>query len=219
MWRVIWLRCTYHRRKKTEQADNQENENHENDEEITYPLIGLVASGGHSHLYLAQQPGDLTQLGGTIDDAAGEAFDKAAAMLELGISRRSADRPTRSTRQSPKALQLPRTFLREERLSFSFSGLKTALLYKVRGKQGKDPMNLDAAGVADACASFQAAVVDCLAGKLIQAAEQQGVNTIAVGGGVACNGPACGNDYGTNASSAVGDYIYRKPNIVWITPR
>ena len=121
-------------------------------------------------------------LGGTIDDAAGEAFDKAAAMLELGypggplVDRLAAE-------GDAKTWRLPRTFLKEERVAFSFSGLKTALLYKVRGKQGKDPLQLDQQGIKDACASFQAAVVDCLAGKLIQCAQGHGVSTIAVGGG------------------------------------
>jgi len=150
------------------------------------PFVGLVASGGHSHYYRCTAPGCLELLGGSIDDAAGEAFDKAAAMLELGYPGGPLI-DQRAREGDPRALDLPRPFLRDERLALSFAGLKTALLYRIRGPQGRDPLCLDAQGVADACASFQAAVVDCLIGKLRQAAESCAVDVIAVGGGVACN--------------------------------
>ena len=155
-------------------------------ERVSYPLVGLVASGGHSHVYASTGPGALELLGGTIDDAAGEAFDKAASMLELGypggpvIDRLAAD-------GDPKRFRLPRSFRSDESIRFSFAGLKTSLLYRVRGPKGRDPLALDSQGVRDACASFQAAVVDSLAGKLVLAASQRSAPTIAVGGGVACN--------------------------------
>ncbi len=154
--------------------------------EVAYPLIGLVASGGHSHIHLATAPGRMDLLGGTIDDAAGEAFDKAAAMLGLGypggpaVAARAAD-------GDPTAFRLPRSFLHDATLRFSFAGLKTALLYQVRGPLGKDALTLSPQGIADACASFQAAVVDCLVGKVLLAAQQHNVRIVAVGGGVACN--------------------------------
>jgi N6-L-threonylcarbamoyladenine synthase len=159
---------------------------HLNAQSVTYPLLGLVASGGHSHYYLLRQPGAPELLGGTIDDAAGEAFDKAAAILGLpypggpAIDRLAAD-------GDPRALPLPRSLLHEDSLRLSFSGLKTALLYQVRGPLGRDELHLDAQGLRDACASFQAAVVDCLVGKLERAARAQSVQAVAVGGGVACN--------------------------------
>lgn len=154
--------------------------------QVPYPLVGLVASGGHSQLYRSPEPGRLEPLGGTIDDAAGEAFDKAAAMLDLGYPGGPViDRLAASG--NPLRFRLPRPFLRDPQLRFSFAGLKTALLYAVRGPLGRDPLCLDAAGVADACASFQAAVVDCLAGKLLQAVAGAGLGTVAIGGGVACN--------------------------------
>lgn len=153
---------------------------------VSYPLVGLVASGGHSHYYFCSGPGRIELIGGTIDDAAGEAFDKAAATLGLGypggplIDRLAAD-------GDPRAFALPRSFLHDDTLRLSFAGIKTALLYRVRGPLGRDPLQIDAQGVRDACASFQAAVVDCLCDKLCLAARQRGVRAIAVGGGVACN--------------------------------
>ena len=154
--------------------------------QVPYPLVGLVASGGHSHLYRCTAPGALELIGGTIDDAAGEAFDKAAATLDLGYP--GGPRVDHlAAAGDPRAFTLPRSFLKDDTLRLSFAGLKTALLYQVRGPLGRDPLTLSAQGVRDACASFQAAVVDCLAGKLRLAARRHGVRAIAVGGGVACN--------------------------------
>lgn len=155
-------------------------------DEVRYPLVGLVASGGHSHYYLATAPGRLELLGGTIDDAAGEAFDKAAAILGLGYPGGPVvDRCAQAG--DARAFALPRSFVNDDTMRLSFAGLKTALLYKVKGPLGTDAMTLDAAGVANACASFQAAVVDCLAAKLTLAARCHDVQALAVGGGVACN--------------------------------
>jgi N6-L-threonylcarbamoyladenine synthase len=153
---------------------------------VSYPLVGLVASGGHSQYYLAQAPGELTLIGGTIDDAAGEAFDKAAAMLGLGYPGGPRIDALAAT-GDPTAFTLPRSFLHDRTVRLSFAGLKTSLLYQVRGPLGRDPLTLDERGIANACASFQAAVVDCLVGKLLTAVRQHGVTSIAVGGGVACN--------------------------------
>lgn len=153
---------------------------------VPYPLVGLVASGGHSHIYLAHAPGELHLLGGTIDDAAGEAFDKAAQILGLPypggphIDRLAAT-------GSADAVPLPRPLLRDGTLRLSFAGLKTALLRHARGPLGRDPLVLGETGIADACAAFQAAVVEVLVAKLALAAERHGVAAIAAGGGVACN--------------------------------
>jgi N6-L-threonylcarbamoyladenine synthase len=153
---------------------------------VPYPFAGLVASGGHSHLYLARAPGELELLGGTIDDAAGEAFDKAAQVL--GLPYPGGPQIDRLAGQGDaRAVALPRSFRNDGTLRLSFAGLKTALLYHARGPLGRDPLRLDAQGVADACASFQAAVADSLCEKLALAAERHGVAAIAVGGGVACN--------------------------------
>ncbi len=153
---------------------------------ITYPLVGLVASGGHSHLYRCRAPGRIELLGGTIDDAAGEAFDKAANALGLdypggpAIDRLAED-------GDATACVLPRPFLGDGSLRFSFSGLKTALLYHAKGPDGRAPLKLDERGVRNACAGFRAAVVDCLIDKLLLAARREQSRTVAVGGGVACN--------------------------------
>lgn len=154
--------------------------------DVTYPLVGLVASGGHSHFYLGEAPGRFAAIGGTIDDAAGEAFDKAAATLGLGYPG-GPQIDQRAARGDAAAMTLPRSFLGDETLRLSFAGIKTALLYQARGPLGKDPLRLDDRGIDNACAAFQCAVVDCLATKLLLAARQRGVRAIAVGGGVACN--------------------------------
>ncbi len=153
---------------------------------VAYPLVGLVASGGHSHFYLAEAPGALTPLGGTIDDAAGEAYDKAAAVLQLGYPGGPLVDRLAAT-GNPTRYDLPRSYLNDGTTRLSFAGLKTAFLYAVKGPKGQQPLQLDAAGIADACASFQAAVVDILASKLLATAEHHRCRTIAVGGGVACN--------------------------------
>ncbi len=152
-----------------------------------YPCVGLVVSGGHTSLYHCRGPIDVELLGGTIDDAAGEAFDKVASLLGLGypggpeIERVSAS-------GNPRAHPFPRAFLREERLAFSFSGLKTAVLYALRGQDARSTGETpDAQTVADLAASFQTAVVDVLVGKATQALRQTGLRRLGIGGGVAAN--------------------------------
>lgn len=155
-----------------------------------FPTVGFVVSGGHSNLYDCQGPCDLRPLGGTIDDAAGEAFDKAAALLGLpypgGPSIQSA-----AESGNPNAVAFPRPLLRDPRAAFSFSGLKTALLYKVRGLPdgSRPPEPLTPSRVADLAASFQAAVVDVLVAKCQLALRRTGHRRLLVGGGVAVNGP------------------------------
>ena len=154
-----------------------------------FPCVGLVASGGHSHLYHCQGPFDFELLGGTIDDAAGEAFDKVASMLSLPYP--GGPHVSRVAESgNPKAFDFPRSFLRDRsRLEFSFSGLKTAVRYAIAGKGRVDfsKLNLSSSLVADVAASFQAAVVDCLVAKSWQALQKTGLRTLCVGGGVAAN--------------------------------
>jgi N6-L-threonylcarbamoyladenine synthase len=158
--------------------------------EDVFPCIGLVVSGGHTSLYHCRGPVEFEMLGGTIDDAAGEAFDKVANMLGLTypggpaieVAAREGDR---------KAHRFPRSFLKDtERLEFSFSGLKTAVRYKIAGPGRADlaGAKLDPRQVADIAASFQEAVVDTLVGKSEQALARSGLSTLCVGGGVAANG-------------------------------
>jgi N6-L-threonylcarbamoyladenine synthase len=176
-----------------------------------FPCVGLIVSGGHSSLYRCQSPLDFEYLGGTIDDAAGEAFDKVAAMLGLpypggpSIERAAAA-------GNPRAYALPRAFLRDDRLDFSFSGLKTAVRYAIeKGERGGErregrrekgegrgharslsplshpPSPLSPHLVANLAASFQEAVVDCLVTKAMAALRQTASRVLCVGGGVAAN--------------------------------
>jgi len=156
---------------------------------LRYPCVGLVASGGHTSLFHVLGPLDLERLGGTIDDAAGEAFDKAAAILGLGypggpeIERAAAG-------GDPRAYRLPRPLAADrERLDLSFSGLKTALRYLVR-PPGSPPDTPPPEGRkrADLAASFQQAAVDSIMAKVELAVDRTGCRTVAVGGGVASNG-------------------------------
>ena len=154
-----------------------------------FPCVGLVVSGGHSHLYRCDGPFEFTLLGGTIDDAAGEAFDKVASML--GLPYPGGPQISRvAEKGNPRAFDFPRSFIRDEsRLEFSFSGLKTAVRYAIAGKGHVDfaSLNLSESMVADVAASFQAAVVDCLVAKSQQALQATGLRTLCVGGGVAAN--------------------------------
>jgi N6-L-threonylcarbamoyladenine synthase len=148
-----------------------------------FPCVGLVVSGGHTCLFHCRGPLDFELLGATIDDAAGEAFDKVASILGLGFPGGPAvERAARAG--NPHAFSLPRSFLREPRLDFSFSGLKTAVLYSVGDLQEAGSLE---ARHADLAASFQQAVIDVLVGKCRQALEQSGAKTLCVGGGVAAN--------------------------------
>ncbi len=152
------------------------------------PAVSLVVSGGHTSLMLLTSLTEGRPLGRTRDDAAGEAYDKVASILELGYP--GGPIIDKLARQGdPKALQLPRTWLEADSLDFSFSGIKTAVLYHVHGP-GKTTGGLEKLTEqhkADICASFQAAVVDVLVGKTMAAVKQTGVRTVMVGGGVAAN--------------------------------
>ena len=154
-----------------------------------FPAVGFVVSGGHSNLYDCLSPVEFNLLGSTTDDAAGEAFDKVAQVL--GLEYPGGPRIEVIARQgNPMAVNFPRAFLNEDRLDFSFSGLKTAVLYAARGTPGAraQPVPLTPQRVADLAASFQAAIIDTLVGKCDQALKQTGRKTLLVGGGVAANG-------------------------------
>jgi len=157
-------------------------------EDAPWPAIALVVSGGHTSLLMVKSPLEVDTLGLTIDDAAGEAFDKVASILDLGfpggpIVSRLAEKG------DGRARDFPRTMLDKNSLDFSFSGIKTAVLYGVHGpgKTSGGLARLSAGDVADICASFQSAVVDVLVAKTMRAVERTGVRTVVVGGGVAAN--------------------------------
>ncbi len=140
-------------------------------EQEVYPCLGLVVSGGHTSLYACRGPIDAELLGGTTDDAAGEAFDKVASLLGLGYpGGPEIERAAR--RGNPLAYAFPRPYLHDDRLAFSFSGLKTAVLYALRGQDARTSGGPVAPEVvADVAASFQEAVVDVLVAKTCQALE------------------------------------------------
>ena len=153
-----------------------------------FPAVGLVVSGGHTNLYDCQSPVESELLGSTTDDAAGEAFDKVAQILGLEYPGGPLIEQV-AAHGDPQAVPFPRTFLNDDRLDFSFSGLKTAVLYAARGTPGsrKEVLPLTSQRVADLAASFQAAVVDVLVGKCEQALRKTGRSRLLVGGGVAAN--------------------------------
>ncbi|HTN77717.1 MAG TPA: tRNA (adenosine(37)-N6)-threonylcarbamoyltransferase complex transferase subunit TsaD [Pirellulaceae bacterium] len=153
-----------------------------------FPCVGLIVSGGHTSLYRCSEPVELAYLGGTIDDAAGEAFDKVATML--GLDYPGGPAISRAAEQGRcDAYRFPRSFVKEDRLAFSFSGLKTAVRYEIAGpgRPNMQAIELSPRQVADLAASFQEAVVDCVVVKALQACQQTGLRRLCVGGGVAAN--------------------------------
>ncbi|MCX6133586.1 MAG: tRNA (adenosine(37)-N6)-threonylcarbamoyltransferase complex transferase subunit TsaD [Ignavibacteriales bacterium] len=157
-----------------------------------FPFVNLTVSGGHTQLVLVKGPFEHQVLGETKDDAAGEAFDKVAKMLGIGypggplIDKYAKD-------GDPAFVSFPRPYLEEGSLEFSFSGLKTSVLYYLR-KSGFIPFSDGAEASitqkklrSDLCASFQAAVVDVLVNKAIRAAQASRVKSITVSGGVSAN--------------------------------
>ncbi|HLW64467.1 MAG TPA: tRNA (adenosine(37)-N6)-threonylcarbamoyltransferase complex transferase subunit TsaD [Gemmataceae bacterium] len=152
-----------------------------------FPCVGLVVSGGHTVLFHCREALHFDLLGCTRDDAAGEAFDKVAQILGLGFPGGPAvDRE--AARGNPRTFHFPRTLFDENNLDFSFSGLKTAVLYTVHGQDKSKPRELPTGQArADLAASFQQTVVDVLVEKSRRALKQTGLKRLAVGGGVAAN--------------------------------
>jgi N6-L-threonylcarbamoyladenine synthase len=158
-----------------------------------FPSVGLIVSGGHTMLVRLTGVGAYHLLGRTLDDAAGEAFDKVARLLELPYPGGPAiDRLAKQG--NPKKFDLPRSMLNSGDFNFSFSGLKTAVRYLLP--------KLDGDFRADLCASFQEAVVDVLVQKTIRAAKKFGVNLVTVSGGVSANSRL--RSKMTDATAAVG---------------
>ena len=145
-----------------------------------FPFVALLVSGGHTQLMRVSGVGEYTLLGETLDDAAGEAFDKSAKLLDLGYPGGPAIAAL-ATSGRPGKLTLPRPMLRSGNLDFSFSGLKTAVLTAVRARP------LDTQSRADLAAEVQAAIVDVLVGKSIAAIEETGLRSLVVAGGVGAN--------------------------------
>jgi N6-L-threonylcarbamoyladenine synthase len=145
-----------------------------------FPFVALLVSGGHTQLMQVEAVGDYTLLGETVDDAAGEAFDKTASLLGLGYPGGPALARLAETGDA-RRYKLPRPMIASGDLDFSFSGLKTAVLTLVRRKEP------DAQERADLAASFQAAVVDVLSAKCLAAMERASTKRLVVAGGVGAN--------------------------------
>lgn len=147
-----------------------------------FPYVALIVSGGNTSLYEVTDHTTFRALGHTRDDAAGEAFDKVAKLLDLGYPGGPVISQI-ATQGDPDSIVFPRAWLDSDSLDFSFSGLKTAVVNHVnRCRQKNEPLP-----VADICASFQEAVVDVLVEKTIKAADRYGHQTVVLGGGVASN--------------------------------
>jgi N6-L-threonylcarbamoyladenine synthase len=148
---------------------------------LEFPLLALIVSGGHSELILMRDHGQYEYLGGTLDDAAGEAFDKVGRLL--GLSYPGGPEIQRASQDgNPAAFSFPRAWL-EDSYDFSFSGLKTAMLREVQGYADPPQGRL----LANLAASFQAAVVDVLSAKTARAAEEFGATAVLLCGGVSAN--------------------------------
>ncbi|MBU4347826.1 tRNA (adenosine(37)-N6)-threonylcarbamoyltransferase complex transferase subunit TsaD [Patescibacteria group bacterium] len=171
---------------------------------IKFPAVVLTVSGGHTMLVLMKGHGKYKIIGETRDDAAGEAFDKAAKLLGIGypggpeiaaeaakfsISNFPRPRTAQRGRQFPNKIRLPRPMIYSKDYDFSFSGLKTALLYEIK-KSPPTPLIKGGAGgigIPEYCHEFQQAVIDVLIHKTVKAAEKYGVKTVMLAGGVAAN--------------------------------
>ncbi|MCX6739632.1 MAG: tRNA (adenosine(37)-N6)-threonylcarbamoyltransferase complex transferase subunit TsaD [Candidatus Parcubacteria bacterium] len=150
-------------------------------EDIKYPALCLVVSGGHTSLVLLNDPNDLKTIGSTRDDAVGEAFDKAAKIMGLGypggpiISKHAEN-------ADKEDYKLPRPMIHSKDFDFSFSGLKTAVKYEWEKERFKDEKN-----IRKMCAAFQQACIDVLIAKTLSAAKHYNVKAILLGGGVSAN--------------------------------
>ncbi len=150
--------------------------------DLTYPFLCMLASGGHTQIIRVDDYRKYSILGTTVDDAAGEAFDKVARLLELGYPG-GPYIEKHAQNGDPTMFDFPRGMIDSDTLNFSFSGLKTAVLYAVKPLEPEKRKEL----LSDICASFQAAVFDSLEAKIEAAVTQTGIHKVTIAGGVAAN--------------------------------
>lgn len=149
--------------------------------EVEFPFVALIVSGGHTNLYIVKSYTEFELIGKTRDDAAGEAFDKGAKLLGLGypggieIDRLSKD-------GNSKRFEFPQPLRNSDTLDFSYSGIKTALLNKLRKEPVETNQDLN-----DMCASYQECIVRSLVSKTMEAVKKYNVDSVVISGGVACN--------------------------------
>jgi N6-L-threonylcarbamoyladenine synthase len=156
--------------------------------DLHYPYLCLIVSGGHTQLVLVRKQFDHELLGETLDDAAGEAYDKVAKMLGLGFPGGPViDKKAKGG--NPNFVRFPRSYLDDNGHDFSFSGIKTSVLYWLRDRKlmGNGTKSIEPHMLADLCASFQAAVIDVLIEKTLRALKQFGVRHVCLAGGVSAN--------------------------------
>ncbi len=152
------------------------------EKEVSFPYIALLASGGHTLLYVVKDVGDYQYVGGTRDDAAGEAYDKVAKLMGLGYpGGRVIDQLAKLG--DPKAISFPRARIKKSSYDFSFSGLKTAVFHYLKDK----PEGVWSEQKADIAASFQEAVVDMLIRPTMEIADELKINRVVLAGGVSAN--------------------------------
>lgn len=152
-----------------------------NTADLRLPAVALIVSGGHTELILVKNLGHYQLLGRTLDDAVGEAFDKVAKILGLPYPG-GPEISRRAKLGNPAAIAFPRAFMRSGNLDFSYSGVKTAVLYAVQRRRKLNQQNIN-----DIAASFQAAALEPLVEKTLRALQQTGAQTLLLGGGVAAN--------------------------------
>ena len=154
-----------------------------NDDKPEFPFVGLVVSGGHTALFYCEDIDKQALMGQTQDDAVGEAFDKVAKILALGYPGGPIVEKEARAATGKGSIKFPKSYLGKDSLDFSFSGIKTAVLYYVRNTPGA----LSSEKVKEICCAFQEAALDVLAEKTYLAAKNKGVSHVVVGGGVAAN--------------------------------
>lgn len=156
--------------------------------DLEYPYVCLIVSGGHTQLVLVRKQFEHRLLGETLDDAAGEAYDKVAKMLGLGFPGGPIiDRLAKEG--NPAFVQFPRSYLSDDGFEFSFSGIKTSVLYWLRDHKlyGNGTPSIEKTLLSDLCASFQAAVIDVLVEKTLRAVKRFRVRHVCLAGGVSAN--------------------------------
>jgi N6-L-threonylcarbamoyladenine synthase len=188
--------------------------------EIKFPILALIVSGGHTQLILMKKHMDFKIVGETLDDAAGEAFDKVAKILNLdypggpaiaACAAKFQDSPPKTDQPLAEKFSLPRPMLNSANLNFSFSGLKTAVLYTVK----KNPKILKDKNLKAAlCAEFQQAVIDVLISKTLKATGKYKPKTILLGGGVSAN-KELRKQLGTSIEKNLKNTLYVIPDTLY----
>ncbi len=173
----IGLQSTDYRLQKNNRAKSEVR----SPKSIQYPALALIVSGGHTELVLMKKPGNYKLIGATLDDAAGECFDKVAKMLKLSYPG-GPKISILAQKGNGKAIDFPRPMLNQDNFNFSFSGLKTAVLYHLQ----KNPAN-NKKKLQDFCASFEQAIIDVLTEKTVRAIKKYKPKTVVMGGGVTAN--------------------------------